>query len=162
MGKDMDLPIPTHLQPFLTLIGEENNEYEVTGTIHCSCGNEQFEVWESNKRHIVKLICKQCGKEIIVLDSDKHGWNGFVCQDDFLDRTLPYEKCDCLKCGHDAFHVEACISSQGKQDFLDECVLYDDSFSLNDWVDGFEWIGISISCANCSFEEKDWVNLETM
>lgn len=119
-------------------------------------------MWESNDRHIVKLICEQCGKEIIILDSGKHGWNGFVCKDDFLDRTLPYEKCDCSKCGNDAFHVEVCISSQGKQDFLDECVSYDDSFSLNDWGDGFEGIVISISCANCSFEEKNWVNLETM
>ena len=58
----MDLPIPTHLQPFLTIIGEENNEYVVTGTIHCSCNHEHFELWESNDRNIVKLICKQCGK----------------------------------------------------------------------------------------------------
>ena len=133
----MEFPIPTHLQPFLTMIGEENSEYEVTGTIHCSCNCEQFEVWGSNDRNIVKIICRQCGEEIIILDSGKHGWDGFICKSDFLDRTLPYEKYNCPDCGHDVFKILVWISSQGKQDFLDECVSNDDSFSLDDWVDGF-------------------------
>lgn len=158
----MDYPIPKHLQSFLTLIGKENSEYEVTGLIHCSCNCEQFEVWESNDRNIVKLICKQCGKEIILLDSGKHGWDGFVCKIDSLNRTLPFTKFYCPNCGQDVFKVLVWISSQGKQDFLDECVANDDSFSLDDWVDGFEWITISISCTSCPFEEKDWVDLETM
>lgn len=158
----MNFPIPTHLQPFLTIIGEENSEYEVTGAIHCSCNCEQFEVWESNDRHIVKLICKQCGEEIIILDSGKHGWDGFVCKNDFLERTLPYKKYSCPDCEQDVFKILVWISSQGKQDFLDECVSNDDSFSLEDWVDGFEWIRISVSCTTCSFEEEDWVDLETM
>lgn len=158
----MDYPIPTHLQPFLTMIDEKNSEYEVTGTIHCSCNCEQFEVWESNDRNIVKLICKQCGSEIIILDSGKHGWDGFVCKNDFLDRNLPFKKYNCPNCNEDVFKILVWISSQGKQDFLDECVSNDDSFSLADWVDGFEWITISISCTTCSFEEKDWVDLETM
>lgn len=158
----MDYPIPKHLQSFLTLIGEENSEYEVTGTIHCSCNCEYFEVWESNERNIVKLICKECGKEITILDSGKHGWDGFVCKNDFLVRTLPYKKYICPDCERDVFKVVVWISSQGKQDFLDECVSNDDSFSLDDWVDGFEWIRISISCISCSFKEEDWVDLETM
>lgn len=58
----MDLPIPTHLQPFFTVIGDKNNEHSVTGTVHCSCGCEQFEVWESNDRSLVKLVCRECGK----------------------------------------------------------------------------------------------------
>ncbi len=158
----MNFPIPTHLQPFLTIIGEENSEYEVTGEIHCSCNCEQFEVWESNDRHIVKLICKQCGEEIIILDSGKHGWDGFVCKNDFLERTLPYKKYSCPDCEQDVFKILVWISSQGKQDFLDECISNDDSFSLEDWVDGFEWIRISVFCTACSFEEEDWVDLETM
>ena len=158
----MNFPIPTHLQPLLTVIGEDNSEYEVTGAIHCSCNGEEFEVWESNNRQIVKLVCKQCGEEIIILDSGKHGWDGFVCKNDFLDRTLPYIKYRCPDCGEEVFKIVVWISSQGKQDFLDECVSHDDSFSIDDWVDGFEWIRISVSCANCSFEEEDWVDLETM
>ena len=157
----MDLPIPTHLQPFFSLVGDENNEYEVTGTVHCSCGYEEFEVWESNDCQIVKLKCKKCGKEIVVLDTGKHGWEGFVCNDDFLDRTLPFNKYVCDKCKEDSFKVTINITSLGKEDFISECVSNDDSFSEEDWVNGFEWIKISLSCDNCSYED-DWVDLETM
>lgn len=158
----MDYPIPRHLQPFFTLTGDENSEYEVTGTIRCSCGGECFELWESNDRLLVKLVCRECGEEIILLDSGNHGWDGFVCKNDDLDRSLPFEKFDCPDCGQDGFRVLVRISSQGKQDFLEECVANDDSFTAEDWVDGFEWITISVSCTDCSFREEDWVDLETM
>ncbi len=158
----MDLPIPTHLQQFLIPVGDGNSKYKVTGKIQCSCGNEKFEVWESNERHIIKLVCKQCGQKILLFDAGKHGWNGFVCNNDFLDRTLPFQKYNCPKCNKDDFNIIVYISSQGKQDFLDECISNDDSFSLDDWVNGFEWITISLSCVGCSFEKEDWVDLETM
>ncbi len=158
----MELPIPTHLRPFLRAAGRKNTEYEVTGAVQCCCGNEKFEVLESNKRQIVKLVCKQCGKEIVILDSGKHGWNGFVNREDFLDRTLPFKKHLCRKCSCDTFQVEIWISSQGKQDFLDECVANDASFSVDDWVNGFDWIKISLCCTDCSHKKKNWVNLETM
>lgn len=158
----MDLPIPRHLQDFLVPVGDENDEHEVTGTIRCSCGGEEFEVWESNDRQIVTLVCKNCHREILVLDAGKHGWDGFVCKNDFLDRTKPTQKYVCPECGKDSFGVTVWISSQGKKDFLEECVANDDSFTLDDWVDGFEWITISLSCKECSYVEKDWVDLETM
>ena len=46
----MDLPIPTHLKGILFPIGNDN-EFEVTGEIKCSCGNEFFEIWESNEHN---------------------------------------------------------------------------------------------------------------
>ena len=157
-----DLPVPTHLQPYLQPTGEHNNEYEVTGVIQCPCGSGTFEVWESNERQIVTLGCRQCGKEILVFVSGRHGWDGFVCKADFLDRALPGKKYHCPKCGQDVFRAELWISSQGKQDFLEECVANDPSFSPDDWVNGFDWIRIGISCVNCSFKDKDWVDMETM
>ena len=62
----------------------------------------------------------------------------------------------------DTFKVEVFISSQGKEDFIDECVSNDDSFSEKDWVDGFEYIRIALNCTNCSYSEEDWVDIETM
>ena len=158
----MELPIPTHLQPYLTLIGEDNSEYEITGSINCSCNSDEFEVWESNDRQIVKLICKKCGAEIVIFDSGKHGWNGFVCKDDYLDRLLPFNKYVCPECEQDSFKVSVYVSSQGKEDFIEECVSNDDSFSEDDWVDGFECIRISLNCSKCSCTEDDWVDCETM
>lgn len=157
-----NLPIPKHLQEYFTPIGDNNSEYEVTGTITCSCGADEFEVWESIKRHIIKLVCHHCGKELLIFDESKHGWNGFVCHDDFLDHTLPLCKYICPNCRDDSFHVTVQITSQGIQDFLEECITFDDSFSLDDWVDGFESISVSLSCKTCRTTDDNWGIFETM
>ena len=156
------LPIPTHLQAIMLPIGNSNSELEVTGKIKCPCGNEFFEIWESNGRQIVKLLCKECKTEYIIFDSGKHGWNGFVCGDDFLDRDEPFEKYSCSKCAEDIFSVVVKISSQGKEDFKEECLSDDDTFTLEDWVNAFEWITISLSCKKCGLSDKEWLDLETM
>lgn len=157
----MDLPIPTHLKDIFFSVGN-NNEFEVTGEIKCSCGNEYFEIWESNEQLIVKVVCKQCKKEFLIFDSGKHGWNGFVCGDDYLDREKPFNKYHCFNCKEDSHRVIVHITSQGKDDFVDECLSDDDSFSLEDWVDAFEWINISLICEKCGLINKDWIDLETM
>lgn len=158
----MDLPIPTHLNQYLIPIGNENSEFEVTGNINCSCGNENFEIFESNNCHIIKLCCCQCGKEILLFDAGKHGWNGFVCnEEDYIERTMSFNKYHCSKCSKSVHRVTCCISSQGKEDFIEECVAFDDHFSADDWINGFESIAISLFCEECNYKE-DWVALETM
>lgn len=159
----MELPVPTHLQRFLIPVGDENSEYEVRGNIQCTCGSGEFEVWESNKRHVIKAVCSQCEKEILLFDAGKHGWNGFVCkEDEFIDRAMPFQKYACPVCGKDIFGVAVYISSQGKEDFIEECVSYDDSFSEGDWIDGFECIAFSLSCKECGSINDEWAALETM
>lgn len=158
----MDFPVPVHLQSNFKPIGNENDEYEVKGSIHCLCGSESFEIWESNDRNIIRLKCKQCGEEFILFDSGKHGWNGFVCKDDFNDRECPFSQYVCEECEHDSFKICVTISSQGKDDFMEECVSNDDSFTIDDWVNAFEWITVSLSCENCTFEDSKWLDMETM
>ena len=155
-------PIPQHLQTILIPIGEENSEFEVAGKIKCSCDCESFEVLESNGKQLVKAICKKCKKEFVLFDNGKHGWNGFVCGDDFLDREVPFNQSICSECEEDAFNITINIHSQGKEDFEEECLSNDDSFTLEDWVNAFEWITISLSCIKCGFTDKDWLDLETM
>jgi len=157
-----DLPIPTHLKDFFFPVGNDNNEFEVTGIIKCSCGNDCFEVWESNGRLILKVVCSKCKKEFMVFDSGKHGWDGFVCGDDFLDRQMPFDKYSCSDCTGDSHKVMVRISSQGKQDFVDECLSDDDSFSFEDWVDAFEWISVSLTCEKCGMVSNEWLDVETM
>lgn len=158
----MQLPIPEYLRPFFRPTGENNSELEVTGTVQCDCGRRRFKVWESNDRQIVKLVCPHCGKEITAFDSGKYGWDGFVGGCDFVDRSRPFERYDCPQCRGSLFCVTIHIMSQGKQDFLDECVAYDDYFSPEDWVNAFEWIDISLRCENCRHKEKEWLDMETM
>ena len=158
----MQLPIPKHLQPFFTPTGEKNSEFEVTGGVKCTCGRQRFEVWESNDRLIVKLVCPDCSKEIIAFDSGKHGWDGFVGGCDFVDRSLPWERYGCPQCAGSLFRVTIHIMSQGKQDFIKECVAHDGSFSPDDWVNAFEWIDISLECENCRHTENRWLDMEIM
>ena len=158
----MNLPIPSHLKGFLSLDDKEQTEYEVSGSIKCKCGAVHFVVFSSNDRQIVKVKCPDCGEEILLFDAGKHGWDGFVCKDDFLDREEPLIEYSCENCGDQVFRVELKILSQGKQDFIDECVSNDDSFSEEEWVDAFEWINIRLICESCNSAENDWLDLETM
>lgn len=158
----MELPIPSHLTDFLVPQGEDNSEFEVTGKIRCLCGNEVFEVRESNGSLIVELRCKACDRNVLLFDAGKHGWDGFVCRGDHLDRELPLEKYSCENCSGDAFRIKVWISSQGKNDFLEECVAHDNTYAPEDWVDWFEWIQVSLQCAHCGQSEEDWLDCETM
>ena len=159
---DAVYPIPSRLVNSFVPIGEDNSEYRVTGKIKCECGNELLEVYESNERQLVKLICNKCGKEIMLFDAGKDGWDGFVCKMDHIDRKMPFNKVICSRCDSSLYSVITSIYSQGKQDFYDECVSNDESFSIEDWVNGYEWIQITLNCGKCNASEEQWLDLETM
>lgn len=128
---ESDGKISCEKQLFFVPVGDNNSEYEVTGKIFCSCGNDKFEVWESNKRHIIKLICGHCGKEILLFDAGKHGWNGFVCNEEaYIDRTMPFKKYSCSKCDKDVYSIIVNISSQGKEDFMEECTSTEEDWAV--------------------------------
>ena len=159
----MDYPIPRHLKDYLIPVPEEENcEFQVTGVLRCSCGCEAFSVTESNDGLLAKGMCRDCGKEILLLDAGKHGWNGFVCHLDTLDRTEKLWKAACEECKNEYFRVKVWISSQGKEDFLSECVAHDESFAEDDWVDGFEWMQVSLECLRCGIEMDNWLDYEAM
>lgn len=160
----MNLPIPRHLRDILVPIGENNSTFEVTGSIRCHCGHDRFRVESSYDRLIVTLHCEKCGKEHLLFHVGKHGWDGFVCKGNAFHPDDPQppiqEKCETCNC--ELYLVKVWISSQGPDDFLEECVAHDDSFCAEDWVDAFEWITVSLTCANCDDTQCDWLDLETM
>lgn len=45
---------------------------------------------------------------------------------------------------------------------MDKQVAENESFTIDDWVNGFDWITIAVSCAGCSYLDGCWVSLETM
>jgi len=171
--------MPTHLKNILIPIGDENNEFDVHGIIRCSCGHECFSVkiyantengypqvckYQDGYAFVIKVHCKECGKEYFILDMSQHGWNGLVCHDGL---TVPDEELkiwNCPKCGRDTHTVETTIVSQGKQHFIEESGIADGEteFDENDWVDAFEWITIGLKCTNCRHEDKKWIDYETM
>lgn len=160
----MNLPIPSHLQAILIPAGENNTTYEVTGDIRCTCGCDTFRVNARSSRQIVTLFCTECGRQHLLFHAGKHGWDGFVCSGNvvFLEEDGPAEQAECAQCGSERFHVSVWISSQGPQDFLEECVAHDDSFTADDWVDGFEWITATLICAECGAKQHSWLDCETM
>lgn len=163
-------PIPTHLKDILTLLGEENDEFQVYGSIKCECGCEAFHLLayadpEDDDNYIspLKAICKNCGEEYLIFDETKHGWNGFVCHDgnEIPDELLT--EMHCPECDCDIHEIKVSISSQGKQDFIDEAGIDSDSdMSEDDWVNAFEWISIGVKCLDCGYDNEEWLDLETM
>ncbi|MCQ2595582.1 MAG: hypothetical protein MJ196_10005 [Treponemataceae bacterium] len=158
----MDFPVPAHLKEYLILDESEQTEFEVSGSIKCTCGGHNFEVLSSNRRLFVKLHCHKCGNQFVLFDAGKHGWNGFVCKDDYINREEPLEKYQCSKCRNGIFNIKLNITSQGRQDFIDECAGSDDSFAEDEWVNAFEWIKIGLNCSGCQSKEADWLDAETM
>lgn len=161
----MDLAIPNHLKHYLKLIGNENDEYQVLGTLKCKCGSESFYIYHSNNKMIVEAVCSSCNKELILFDEGKHGWNGFVCNDDFLNREEPLKLNKCTKCNESRFKIQVRVTSQGKQDFIDESGLkngFGETLNESDWVDAFEWISANIICLSCNKQEENWLDCETM
>ena len=163
-------PIPTHLKNIMIPLGEENNEFQVYGSIRCFCGCEGFQLrgyedaeYGGNYTSPLKAICKDCGKEYIIFDQSKHGWDGFVCHD---GNEIPYEELSemlCPICGYDTHEIKVRISSQGKQDFIDEAGIDSESdMNEDDWVNAFEWITIGLKCLECEHNDEEWLDLETM
>lgn len=119
---------------------------------------------------VIKCKCKECGKNHLTFDNNLHGWNGFVCSEfefkgyeNFLIER--YEKTWlCPKCNNDAHKVSVTISSQGKDDFITEVLENSGGtrFVEDDWVNAFEWITISLKCLKCGFEDREWIDYETM
>lgn len=160
----MELPIPSHLHEVFVPDGEQNTEQQVTGHIRCTCGCEHFQVQESGGRQRVRLICTQCGREILLFDAAKHGWDGFVCGIVPPAENAPFAVHRCRACGGASFAVQVRIESAGKHDFLEflahggSCGC---SFEPREWVDAFGWIRASLRCANCGRSEKSWLDEET-
>jgi ribosomal protein S27E len=172
------IPLPRHLKDILNPIGEENDEFELTGKIVCNCGSENFTIkfvgddseYEENKVImvsevdgnfflIVKVKCNSCGKEHLIFDDNLHGWNGFVCGES-KDLPRPDSKVwSCNKCNAANHSMIVKINSQGQQDFIDEV---GDEFDKNDWTEAFEWINIEIECESCKEKNEEWISYETM
>jgi len=173
------LPIPKHLQGIFITEGENNSEFQVSGIIRCACGCENFRIrvfadtdnndvriqeYEDDYALMIKANCKDCGKEYLIYDYSRHGWNGFVCGDGI---SVPDEKLSgwgCSKCGCDNHGMSALIRSQGKEDFIVEAGIQDgdDTFNADDWTEAFDSIEIRLKCPACGYEDNDWFECETM
>lgn len=174
----MLLPIPDHLKEIFHPLGEENNEFSVTGELVCTCGCSTFsleyegqvrdgylcEVNRGGHFHLaVYARCQDCGKEYLVFDENQHGWNGFVAGEEVPPLPIR-ELYACKSCKENASRLVVGIESQGKEDFLEESGYGEPGcpFGEEDWVNAFEWITLSITCQKCGEKLPNWLDAETM
>ena len=174
----MELPIPKHLKDYLVPVKEKSDHYCVNGNIKCTCGNEKLvlmcvgEKSDDNRSLVskeirdyfclvIKAICPDCNKEIMIFNDSLHGWEGFVCNEGNIIRLSnnSFSNWECEQCKQKKFNVELSIRSQGKEDFMEET---GGNFNEADWIEAFEWITININCAHCKNSFKEWISFETM
>ena len=119
-------PIPTHLKPFLTPLGEKNSELSVTGVIRCKCGHLLFTPYANEAGTVAAAKCRSCGSKILLFHAGRHGWDGFVAKAGYLydlsGRLTAMDTCPHCR-QKTAFGLRVSITSAGRQDFRDESAL---------------------------------------
>lgn len=173
-------PVPRHLTEIFETDPDKTDEYNLEGALRCSCGCRQFQIktyseigedgcpgvagYSDGYSFVIKGICRSCKKEWLIFDMSKHGYNGFVCHEDFNleppDTELKMYYCP--KCSKNAFEMRLGIELEDKEQFMEEVVEEEpDQYTEDDYVDAFDWITISATCSCCGEVYDNWVSLET-
>ena len=110
---------------------------------------------------IIVAKCAKCRKEILVLDSSKHGYDALIEEDKekYSDSYKMKQKGACRKCKSQAYKVMVKISHTGKEHVMSED---DPDITEENWAEAFDWITINLECSGCGKVTKDWIDLETM
>lgn len=147
---------PSHLKNVLLPEGE-CNENEINCHPTCvRCNDNTFYIDTNESGSFVKLECidKDCDTDFVLFDANKHGWNGYVCNEKYPNE--PVHRMCCPECQNDHFALHMRINSKGKDNFTINA-LHKDSNSIlleSDWVNAFSWIGIFAVCDNCNNKIK--------
>ena len=169
--------IPRYLREYFVL-GKEMKNHGFEGSIRCTCGNQQFKVLyygEEKKEYIqvkpyqdyyglhAACVCTKCNKTIELFDMARHGYNGFVCQEDPSAKEAEHSVYSCYKCGGEEFEITLGIIPGDREQFIEEVVSNEpDRFTEDDYIEAFGDIWISLRCINCGKDIEDWLEMETM
>ena len=106
-------------------------------------------------------ICSQCGQEILIFDSRKHGYNSLTALDqkNYSEDFRTEKRGKCSKCGYESTEISLAISSTGKSDLLNENA---EVINNNNWENAFDWFTVSVKCSGCGKETKKYLDVETM
>lgn len=171
----MEYPIPRHLTEILRV--SEFDGYNLDGKIVCTCGCNSFRInyygellrdggisvdnYGNGYALVVKAICRDCGKEWLIFDLSKHGFDGLVCEDGV---PVPEESLKSYSCCDDSsYEIDIGIETEDPEQFIEEVVneeFSDGKFTAEDYVDAFDWLVVHLKCSKCGKEFKDWINLE--
>lgn len=169
---------PKHLQniidPNTTYLQEDSLLH---GELCCTCGEKKFSVqifalaqennvlvkeYEGQYALYIVMRCAKCGKEWVIFDYTKHGYNALVSKNEVQISDKLIEEWYCPECRENLFTVKITIELEDQEQFVEDVVIgeYSD-MSADDYIEAFGWIIIDLTCENCSHEMKGWVDLET-
>jgi len=106
--------------------------------------------------------CVNCGTEHLLLDTDFHGWDGFVCREELGGHLRPRPALvgwPCKVCGKNMHKASVLVVSEDKETAFEESGGVLDE---TNWQEGFGWMNIDIRCAACGHSHEAWVSCETM
>jgi DNA-directed RNA polymerase subunit RPC12/RpoP len=172
-------PLPSHLAKNLKL-DEESNESLCKGHVVCDCLNDEFEIYYYGTIHnklfksqILRPIkdvidqtdtigiiakCPKCGHEVLVFDSNIHGYNSFLNKKVRIKRDL-YQQLNCLKCNSKLFKIKAEFNFV-ENDNIDSLELL--QITTDKQVSSFDWLNIDILCSSCLKEFWHFIDFETV
>jgi hypothetical protein len=174
------MPTPSHLKGVVVTDDTAFDEEPLVAPVRCPCGGEVFEVlypgqtrdWsgqtvpcvaEVGGRFFLVLIvrCTACGREHLLLDKDKHGYNGYVCHDpdqSSLSRPdlTPWR---CQGCTGTAHRVVVTVCTAGRDHFEGET---EGEFDPETWPEAFSWFRLGVRCIACDRDTPDLIDYETM
>lgn len=174
------MPVPSHLQGIVVPLDGVIDEEALSADIRCPCGEAKFHLLYPGQTHeyggelipctaeidgnfffVLQSRCANCGREHLLLDSDFHGWNGFICHDPAQAALArpPLVAWACQKCGETKHTGVIHIQTQGKDDFALEA---GEAFDVHRWPDAFGWFSLDLTCAECGKNSPELVSYETM
>lgn len=148
------LPIPSHLKEVFAVETYQNNKYsqDIDGHVRSSCGKEHFYInlfaqmdggsracnimngqYNDDYALVIKAVCVSCGKEHLILDISKHGWDGFVCHEYITVPDSELKAWNCPQCKCNSHKI-------GSSEFTED-----------DWVNAFGSMNVKIKCSGCGY-----------
>lgn len=168
---------PKHLEKILR-VTDYDDRGTLDGKIVCECGCETFgikyfgenyaphcvgvnEVSDRKWACVVKAVCRNCGKEWLIFDYAKHGYDGIFAGDGV---SVPDEELITAVAGEERdFEVDISIEFDDEEQFTEEVVDNPPegmSFVPDDRVNIWSWVVINLKCAKSGKMLKDFVNIE--
>jgi hypothetical protein len=171
---------PNHLEGLVVRDDTEFDEQPLVAPVRCPCGGEVFEILYPGQTHdcngetvpcvakvggnfflVLKVQCKTCEQEHVLLDKDKHGYNGYVCHDPDQS-SLPrpgLTSWQCLGCCGTGHRVVVTICTAGRAHFEGET---DGEFDPETWPEAFSWFRLGARCVVCDRDTPGLIDYETM
>lgn len=169
--------LPVYLRSCTVPDVKRSKDGTVFGKIRCVCGCDEMKIrifaqdsgkylcvadYHGDTGFRVDAVCVACGKDYLLIDAAKYGYDGYVCHE-----GTPVEDADllsyrCHKCGEDRFQAEIGIETEAPEQFMEEVVEdAPDQYRPENFVNAFGWFNLSLTCSHCGKKLKNWIDLET-